>query len=143
MGISTAVNKLKSYSRVLPGWADEERYKAIKDWAQELKILSGENKGSLSWSLVGRAAMIVNGNEDALDPIIDVIHDLVDDLDDVGSGKMRGVTHTLVLMALGDALMGGPLAASLELPRSAARDIAEQMLVEAALKAGLVPGQSG
>lgn len=87
--------------------------------------------------------MLASGNDDALDPIIDVIHDLVDDLDDVGSGKMRGVTHTLVLMALGDALMGGPLAASLELPRSAARDIAEQMLVEAALKAGLVPGQSG
>lgn len=86
--------------------------------------------------------MLASGNDDALDPIIDVIHDLVDDLDDVGSGKMRGVTHTLVLMALGDALMGGPLAASLELPRSAARDIAEQMLVEAALKAGLVPGQS-
>ncbi|WP_296679060.1 TetR/AcrR family transcriptional regulator [Novosphingobium sp.] len=87
--------------------------------------------------------MLASGNDDALDPIIDVIHDLVDDLDEFGSGKMRGVTHTLVLMALGDALMGGPLAQSLELPRNAARDMAEVMLVEAALKAGIVPGQAG
>lgn len=54
---------------------------------------------------------------------------------------MRGVTHALVLMALGDALMGGPLAQSLELPRATARDLAEAMLIESALKAGIVvPG---
>lgn len=64
MGINTAVNKLNSYSHVLPGWTDEARYSAIKNWAQELKILSGEDKGSLNWPLVGRAAMIINGNED-------------------------------------------------------------------------------
>lgn len=86
--------------------------------------------------------MLASGNDDALDPIIDVIHDLVDDLDENGSGQMRETTHTLVLMALGDALMGGPLAASLELPRDAARDMAEAMLVDAARKAGLVPDQS-
>ncbi|MDE2435336.1 MAG: TetR/AcrR family transcriptional regulator [Sphingomonadales bacterium] len=87
--------------------------------------------------------MLASGNDDALDPIIDVIHDLVDDLDEFGSGKMRPVTHALVLMALGDALMGGPLAQSLELPRTTARDLAEAMLVDAALKAGIVvtPGQ--
>ncbi len=85
--------------------------------------------------------MLASGNDDALDPIIDVIHDLVDDLDENGSGQMRETTHTLVLMALGDALMGGPLAASLQLPRGAARDMAEAMLVDAALKAGLFPGQ--
>ncbi|PKB25962.1 TetR family transcriptional regulator [Novosphingobium kunmingense] len=84
--------------------------------------------------------MLASGNDDALDPIIDVIHDLVDDLDENGSGQMRETTHTLVLMALGDALMGGPLAASLELPRNAARGMAEAMLAEAAVKAGLVPG---
>lgn len=85
--------------------------------------------------------MLASGNDDALDPIIDVIHDLVDDLDEFGSGKMRGVTHALVLMALGDALMGGPLAQSLELPRATARDLAEAMLIESALKAGIVvPG---
>ncbi len=88
--------------------------------------------------------MLVNGNEDALDPIVEAIHDLVDDLDEFGSGQMRGVTHALVLMALGDALMGGALTQSLELPRSSARDTAEALLVDAALKAGLpVPGQAG
>lgn len=87
--------------------------------------------------------MLASGNDDALDPIIDVIHDLVDDLDEFGSGKMRPVTHALVLMALGDALMGGPLAQSLELPRTTARDLAEAMLIDSALKAGIVvPGQT-
>jgi hypothetical protein len=33
-------------------------------------------------------------------------------------------------MALGDALMGGPLTVALELPRTAARDRAEALLVE-------------
>jgi len=35
---------------------------------------------------------------------------------------------SLVLMALGDALIGGPLAKSLGLPRDAARDRAAAML---------------
>ena len=83
--------------------------------------------------------MLMNGNEDALDPILEAIHDLVDDLQDEGSGSMREVTHALCLMAMGDALMGGPLTLSLELPRTAARDTAEAMLVDAAVKAGLGP----
>jgi AcrR family transcriptional regulator len=85
--------------------------------------------------------MLLNGNEDALDPILEAIHDLVDDLDEFGSGKMRSVTHALVLMALGDALMGSAMAQSLELPRTAARDTAEAMLIDGAVKAGIVvPG---
>lgn len=85
--------------------------------------------------------MLVSGNEDALDPIVDVIHDLVDDLDDIGSGQMRDTTHALCLLALGDALMGGALTLSLGLPRTSARDTAEKMLIEAAVQAGIVvPG---
>ncbi len=85
--------------------------------------------------------MLMNGNEDALDPLVDAVHDLVEDLDEFGSGQMRGVTHALCLMALGDALMGPALTQSLDLPRTAARDIAEAMLLEAAIKAGhLSPG---
>lgn len=85
--------------------------------------------------------MLASGNDDALDPIIEAIHDLVDDLDEFGSGKMRPVTHALVLMALGDALMGGPLAQSLELQPTTARDLAEAMLIENAVRAGIVvPG---
>lgn len=81
--------------------------------------------------------MLLSGNEDALDPIVDAIHDLVDELHDFGSGAMREATLTLVLMALGDAQMGGPLSQALGLSRTAARDVAERMLVEAALRAGI------
>lgn len=74
--------------------------------------------------------MLLSGNEDALDPIVETIHDLVVDLDEYGTDTQRSTTLALVLMALGDALMGGPLAKGLDLPRTAARDRAEQMLVE-------------
>lgn len=80
--------------------------------------------------------MLLSGNEDALDPIVEAIHDVVDRLDDGDTGVLREVTLTLVLLALGDALMGGPLAQSLGLERSTARGRAEAMLVEAAAKAG-------
>lgn len=75
--------------------------------------------------------MLLSGNEDALDPIIEAIHDLVEDLRDPGSEDQRAFTLTLVLMALGDALLGGPLTQSLDLPRTAARDRAERMLIKA------------
>jgi AcrR family transcriptional regulator len=75
--------------------------------------------------------MILSGNEDALDPILTAIHDLVDELaadhrDDV---PLEDETLTLVLMALGDALLGGPLARALGLPRDRARDVARTMLL--------------
>ncbi|KUR78117.1 TetR/AcrR family transcriptional regulator [Novosphingobium sp. FSW06-99] len=74
--------------------------------------------------------MLVTGNKDALDPIVETIHDLVVDLDEFGGEKRRDNTLALTLMALGDALLGGPLSRALELPRHAARDRAEQMLRE-------------
>jgi AcrR family transcriptional regulator len=80
--------------------------------------------------------MLLSGNEDALDPIIDAIHDLVEDMHEFDAGAMREVTLSLVLMALGDSLMGGPLSQSLELPRTSARDTAERILLEAAVQAG-------
>ena len=82
--------------------------------------------------------MLMTGNEDALDPLLEAIHGLVDDLGDQESDKMHGVTHALCLMALGDALMGGPLAQSLRLPRTSARDIAEQLLINGAVAAGVM-----
>lgn len=87
--------------------------------------------------------MLVNGNEDALDPILEAIHDLVEDLHEYGSGSMRECTHALCLMALGDALMGSALTASLDLPRTSARDTAEALLIDAALKAGVLPPAAG
>jgi AcrR family transcriptional regulator len=81
-----------------------------------------------SWALV-------SGNEDALDPIVDAIHDMVDELHGFSAGSMREMTLSLVLMALGDALMGAQLSASLQLPRTSARETAERMLIDAAAKA--------
>lgn len=75
--------------------------------------------------------MLLSGNEDALDPIVEGIHDLVEELDASGEDVVREVTLTLVLLALGDAQLGAPLAQSLNLPRSTAREMAEQMLVRA------------
>jgi AcrR family transcriptional regulator len=83
------------------------------------------------------AWMRLTGNEDALDPIVEAIHDMVDELDASGGGALRDVTLTLTLLALGDAQMGGPLARSLGLPRDTARDIAEKLLTDSAAAAGL------
>ena len=80
--------------------------------------------------------MILTGNEDALDPIVEAIHALVDELASDDSVRLQGAvtvheqTLTLVLLALGDALMGKALANSLGLPAGAARDRAERLLTE-------------
>lgn len=85
--------------------------------------------------------MLMSGNEDALDPIVEAVHDLVEDLAEINGGQMRQETLSLCLMALGDALMGPALTLSLGLPRTTARDTAEKMLVDGAIAAGLVlPG---
>lgn len=84
--------------------------------------------------------MLMNGNEDALDPLLEAIHGLVNDLAEHEGEKMHDVTHALCLMALGDALMGGPLAQSLGLPRTSARDTAERMLISGAVEAGVLGG---
>ena len=75
--------------------------------------------------------MILSGNEDALDPILTAIHDLVDELaaDHRDAKPIEDETLTLVLMALGDALLGGPLARALGVPRDRARELAREMLL--------------
>lgn len=77
--------------------------------------------------------MLLTGNEDALDPIVDAIHNIVDDLGENGheNQETHEDTLTLVLMALGDALIGERLAGSLGLPRNSARDMAERHLENA------------
>ncbi len=80
--------------------------------------------------------MLASGNEDALDPVIEAIHRLVDELSAEEASvedslAMHQMTLTMVLLALGDALMGERMAASLGLPRSAAREHAESLLVAA------------
>ena len=81
--------------------------------------------------------MLLSGNEDALDPIIEAVHDLVERLGPTVESveTMHRSTLTLILMALGDALLGGPMAKTLDLPREAARQTAEQFLIDAITRA--------
>jgi AcrR family transcriptional regulator len=84
--------------------------------------------GAALWSW-----MMLTGNEDALDPIVDAIHALVDDIGEGGHDdrEKHDDTLALVLMALGDALIGDRLSGSLGLPRDSARDMAERQLADA------------
>ncbi|MEO7691088.1 MAG: TetR/AcrR family transcriptional regulator [Sphingomonas sp.] len=78
--------------------------------------------------------MILTGNEDALDPILEAIHNLVEDLaegHDPGAKSIHEETLQLVLTALGDALLGGPMAKALGLPRTTARELALSQLIAA------------
>ncbi len=91
-----------------------------------------EGAGSLaSW-------MILTGNEDALDPIVETIRRLVEDLES-DSGHTGGMLHdetlALVLLALGDSMLGAPLAAALGLPRDRARAISERMMLDGIARA--------
>ena len=86
------------------------------------------------------AWMILSGNRDALNPVLDAIHNLVDQL---GQGHEDRAVHedtlSLVLMALGDSLLGGPMAEALGLPRDKARDLARLQLIDAAGVAPATP----
>ncbi|WP_420146194.1 TetR/AcrR family transcriptional regulator [Sphingobium sp.] len=77
--------------------------------------------------------MLASGNEDALDPVVEAIHRLVDKL--VASARtpdmaalIRDNTLMLVLLALGDSQLGGSMAGALSLPREKAREIATRSL---------------
>ena len=77
--------------------------------------------------------MILTGNDDALDPILEAIHDLVDQLAVEHSEQERPIheqTLQLVLMALGDAMMGEAMAKALGLARGTARALATAALLE-------------
>lgn len=79
--------------------------------------------------------MILNGNRNALDPVLEAIHRLVDDLAREREGSAANLaeeTLHLVLVALGDAMLGGPMAQALGLRREAARDLAARSLIAAA-----------
>ncbi|MEO7751237.1 MAG: helix-turn-helix domain-containing protein [Sphingomicrobium sp.] len=82
------------------------------------------------------AWMILTGNRDALDPILDSIRDLVAQLT-VGheDDEVAQSTLGLVLNALGDALLGPAIADSLGLPHDTARTLAAERL-RARIEAG-------
>ena len=78
------------------------------------------------------AWMIISGNRDALDPILGSIHDLVDQLGEGHEDRpVHEMTLWLVLAALGDSLLGAPMAEALGLPPERARDLARRQLIAA------------
>lgn len=74
--------------------------------------------------------MAATGNEDALDPIVEAIHKLIDGMAPDAHEKrlMHEDTLALVLMALGDAQLGGAMAEALSLPRDTARALACELI---------------
>ncbi|HEV8406836.1 MAG TPA: TetR family transcriptional regulator [Sphingomicrobium sp.] len=75
------------------------------------------------------AWMILTGNRDALNPILDSLRKLVAQLS-VGHEEhhVGESTLALVLSALGDSLLGAPIAETLGLPRDTARELAADRL---------------
>jgi len=76
------------------------------------------------------AWMILSGDREALNPVLDAIHRLVDQLGEGHEDRpVHEVTLWLVLAALGDSLLGEPMARALGLPREAAREVATRHLL--------------
>ena len=75
------------------------------------------------------AWMILSGNKDALDPILEALRKLVAQLS-VGheDHHVGETTLWIVLAALGDALLGAPIADALGLERDTARSVAADRL---------------
>jgi AcrR family transcriptional regulator len=76
------------------------------------------------------AWMILSGDREALNPSLESIHRLVDQL---GQGldpdRVHDATLWLVLAALGDSLLGEAMAKALGLPRERARALARKHLI--------------
>ena len=82
--------------------------------------------------------MLLTGNEEAIVPIAQTIHAMVDrvfpmESDHQGEGRMHRISFTLMLMGLGDALIGERLSEILNVERDAARQLATN-LVDVALQ---------
>jgi AcrR family transcriptional regulator len=78
------------------------------------------------------AWLILMGDRHALQPVLDAIHTLVDQLGEgPGDRPVQETTLWLVITALGDSLLGGLMARALELPRDTARKVARHHLIAA------------
>jgi AcrR family transcriptional regulator len=76
------------------------------------------------------AWMILSGNRDALDPVLQAIHRLVHQFGEGMSERpVHDITLSLVLTALGDSLLGDAMSEALGLPRGRARELARAQLV--------------
>ena len=75
------------------------------------------------------AWMILTGNRDALNPILDSLHGLVAQLSAGHEDhQVAETTLSLVLTALGDSLLGAPISEALALKRDTARELAAERL---------------
>ena len=89
--------------------------------------------------------MLLSGNEGALDPIVEAIHNLVDELHPQEQARgarrtMHETTQALVLLALGDALIGERLAQSLGVRRETVRERGTAILTASYVESGVLPG---
>jgi AcrR family transcriptional regulator len=76
------------------------------------------------------AWLILMGDRQALQPVLDAIHHLVDELGEGhGDRPVHETTLWLVIAALGDSLLGNLMADALGLPRDAARKVARHHLI--------------
>jgi AcrR family transcriptional regulator len=76
--------------------------------------------------------MILSGNRTALDPVLAAIGRLVERIGSFEGRDVRAITLSLVLTALGDALLGAAMAGQLGLPRDSARQTALATLLASA-----------
>ena len=89
--------------------------------------------------------MLLTGNEHALEPIIEATHRLVDELHPQEQARgarrtMHETTQALVLLALGDALIGERLAQSLGVRRETVRERGTAILTASYVESGVLPG---
>jgi AcrR family transcriptional regulator len=90
---------------------------------QTFDVFGREGAGALA------AWMILTGNRDALNPILDSIRGLVSQLSAGHEDhQVAETTLSLVLNALGDSLLGAPIAQALGLKRDTARELAAERL---------------
>src|SRR3954463_5419812 len=105
-----------------------ERARAGKTDARDIvdrtfDVFGKEGAGALA------AWMILTGNRDALNPILDSIHDLVAQLSAGHEDhQVAETTLALVLSSLGDSLLGAPISEALGLKRDPARELAAERL---------------
>ncbi len=93
-----------------------------------------EHQGAASLA----AWLRLTGDAHALEPIIEAIETMLEELNDLGAEAMRHVSHALVMLALGEGLIGSPMSRAMQLPRHSSRDMAERLLVAERARAGLV-----
>ena len=104
---------------------------------QAFDAFDDEGGGALvSW-------LLATGHEDALEPFARAIHEMIEDVHEEGEGADHQAdrealesTLMVVLIALGQSLLGAPLCSALNLPQQTAREIAERMLKDSLVRAG-------